>query len=96
MPPPSIVQKIYHQVQLAAWAALAAFALVSVVFVSHDLPARQAAIARQQQLRDIQEVSDLCEKLGKPVLTPEHTLCTIDLRRYRQRIETRIANAMVF
>jgi hypothetical protein len=88
--------RIYDAVHLALWAGLAAFIIIFLVFVAPYIPETQARLARQQELLDLQEVSALCEKWGLIAKTHEHTLCMIDLRKYRGRIEQRIADLDLF
>jgi hypothetical protein len=90
------IYQAYDTVEAVLWAGLLAFVIGFAVFVAPYIPEMQAASARQEQVRAAQEMKGLCEKWGLPANSHEHTLCTIDLQHYRERIEQRMAEQSSF
>jgi hypothetical protein len=88
----TIVRQVYDCVESALWAALLAFV---IYFLIHFVPSLPEAARRAESIRTLRiaaETSALCEEWGMKQGTHEHTLCTMDLRKFRKKIEQEFAD----
>jgi hypothetical protein len=82
-----IVRQVYDWIEAALWASLASFVICFLIFVAPNVPemARRAENARV--LKESAENRAYCVQWGMKDGSREHTLCTIDLREFRRKIE---------
>ncbi len=85
------LENIGEKLDTALWSLLIAFLIFFALFVAPRVPENQARQERIRALQDAAELDGYCQKLGKAPGTHEHTLCTLDLQEFRNKIERRIA-----
>jgi hypothetical protein len=87
----AIIRQVYDLVESALWAGLIAFVLYFVIYIVPTLPevARRAESIRSANIAA--ENSAWCEKWRMKRGTHEHTLCTMDLQEFRDKIEDELA-----
>lgn len=92
----AVLRLVYHEVEVALWAALTAFLVYFAVFVAPKLPTLHAA-AEQRRLEDIAgENEAYCAKWGMGPATAMHNECVADLQQLRAEIEDRFAEELDF
>lgn len=91
-----LVRAAYHEVHLALWAVLTAFAIYFTVFVAPKLPELQAAAERHRvaQIADVDAA--FCTKWRMGPGSPRHDECISDLQQLRANIENRFADQLDF
>ncbi len=92
----AIVRRAFHYVEAGLWAALLAYVISFVAFVIPKVP---EAAARAERLRTQEIAAEdkfYCERWGMMEGTHAHTLCTLDLQDFREKIEKRFADQMDF
>jgi hypothetical protein len=83
----AVVRVVYHQVEMALWAALTAFVLWFAVFVAPKLPALQAAAERSRIEQIAHEDETYCAKWHMGPESAMHSQCVADLEALRAQIE---------
>lgn len=91
-----VFRAVYHEVHLALWAALTAFAIYFAAFVAPKLPAFEAAAQRQRIVRIAAVDAAYCAKWRMGPQSARHDECISDLQQLRARIENRFADELDF
>lgn len=92
----AVVRVVYHQVEVALWAALTAFVLWFALFVAPKLPALQAAAERSRIEQIAQEDETYCAKWRMGPESAMHYQCLTDLEALRAEIENQRAAELLF
>lgn len=83
----TVVRIVYEWVESALWAGLTAFLVYFLLYIAPHLPEIRRRIENIRIMQNTAEDSSYCEKWGMKRGTHEHTLCTMDLKEIRQKIE---------
>lgn len=92
----TVVRAVYHQVEVALWAALTAFLLWFALFVAPKVPALQAAAERSRIGQIAHEDETYCAKWRMGPETAMHNQCLADLEALRAEIENQRAAELLF
>ncbi len=93
----TLVRQVYDCVECALWAALLAFVIFFLIGVAPNLPEMTRRAEGIRALNVASENSSYCEKWGMKPGTHAHTICTMDLQAFRNKIERDLADeASVF
>lgn len=87
----ALVRAICHQINLALWALLTAFALYFAVIVAPKLPEMRAAAERRQLQEIAAENEAYCAKWHMHRASSMHDECLSELQELRTRIANRLA-----
>jgi len=82
-----IVRQVYDWIETALWASLASFVICFLLFVAPNLTEMARRAESVRVLKELAENRAYCAKWGMKEGTREHTLCTMDLRDFRKKIE---------
>lgn len=91
-----VVRAIYHEVHLALWATLIAFAICFAAFVLPKLPEIRANAERFQHQQIAAENETYCKRWHMGAGTVMHRECMWDLQHLRAKIADRLAEESNF